>query len=81
MKACAVTITLYNWSSPSNEPGWPSSIRISILSPVPNIPAQAPVIKYNVPISLWLHDHNHLALPVILPKFVLVFQYIINKRY
>ena len=44
-KACAVTITLYSWSSPSKDPGCPSSIRINILNPVPNIPLQAPVIK------------------------------------
>jgi hypothetical protein len=52
IKAWAVTTTLYNWSSPKREPGWPSSIRIIILSLVPNIPLQAPVIKYKVPISL-----------------------------
>lgn len=44
-KAWAVTITLYKWSSPSNEPGLPSSIRINILSPVPYIPLQAPAKK------------------------------------
>ena len=63
-KACAVTITLYNWSSPNNDPGCPNSIRINILKPVPNIPLQAPVMKYSVPIFLWLQDQSHLERPV-----------------
>ena len=58
--AWAVTITLYKWSFPSNDPGFPNSIRISILSPVPYIPLHAPAIKYQVPISLWLQDQLHL---------------------
>ena len=63
-KACAITITLYNWSSPNNDPGCPNSIRINILKPVPNIPLQAPVKRYRVPIFLWLHDQSHLERPV-----------------
>ena len=57
-----MTTTLYNWSSPNKDPGWPNSIRIIILNLVPNIPLQAPVIRYIVPISLWLHDPVHLSL-------------------
>ena len=49
-----------------SEPAWPSSSRIIILRPVPIIPDQAPAIKYNVPISLWLHDHNHLILNLVI---------------
>jgi len=30
-----------------------------ILNEVPTIPAQAPKIKYNVPMSLWLVENNH----------------------
>jgi len=41
-------------------PGRESSIRIKTLNPVPIIPAQAPENKYNLPISLWLVDINHL---------------------
>jgi len=52
IKAWAVTMTLYIWSSPNKEPGFPSSIRINILRPVPYIPAHAPAKKYKVPISL-----------------------------
>lgn len=52
IKACAVTITLYVWSSPIRDPGWPSSKRINKLKPVPIIPAQPPAIRYRVPISL-----------------------------
>ena len=63
-KAWAVTMTLYSWSSPNKGPGCPSSIRISILRPVPSIPLHAPVIKYRVPIFLWLQDQSHLEWPV-----------------
>jgi len=52
IKACAVTTTLYTWSSPIKDPAWPSSKRINILSPVPIMPAHAPIIRYKVPISL-----------------------------
>lgn len=45
IKACAVTTTLYNWSSPRRDPGCPNSIRIIILKPVPNIPLHAPTPK------------------------------------
>lgn len=62
IKACAVTITLYKWSSPTKEPALPNSSRIIILRDLPTIPAQPPASKYSVPISLCLADHNHLAL-------------------
>jgi len=57
--AWAVTIVLYNWSLPKNEPGCLSSIRINRLIAAPIIPAQTPKIKYRVPISLWLVEYNH----------------------
>jgi len=41
-KAWAVTITLYNWSFPSNLPGCDNSTRIKNLSPLPTIPAHKP---------------------------------------
>lgn len=41
-KACAVTVTLYRWSSPSKAPAVPNSNRISNLSPVPTKPHQIP---------------------------------------
>lgn len=50
--AWAVTIVLYNWSLPRNEPGCLNSIRMSSLIPAPIIPAQIPRMKYRVPISL-----------------------------
>jgi hypothetical protein len=60
IKACAVTITLYIWSSPIKEPGFPNSARINSLRDVPTIPDHAPKMKYNVPMSLWLVENNHL---------------------
>ena len=45
INACAVTITLYNWSSPSNLPAWPSSRRIRADSAVPTNAAQTPNTK------------------------------------
>ena len=56
--ACAVTITLYKWSSPNIEPGADNSNLISKLNPVPIIPAKAPNSKYKVPISLWFVEYN-----------------------
>lgn len=44
-KACAVTITLYSWSSPIRLPGALSSVRIISLKEVPRTLAQAPKIK------------------------------------
>lgn len=41
-----------------NGPGWLSSVRINRLMAVPTIPAQAPKIKYKVPISLWLVENS-----------------------
>lgn len=52
IKACAVTITLYVWSSPINEPGCPNSRRIRILNAVPVKEAHAPNKKYIEPMSL-----------------------------
>lgn len=52
MKAWAVTMTLYVWSSPMKAPGWPNSRRIITLKAVPIRAAHAPKIKYIVPISL-----------------------------
>lgn len=51
-KACAVTITLYNWSFPIKPPGCLNSTRIKALNPLPTIPAHSPNKKYKVPISL-----------------------------
>jgi len=56
-KAWAVTMTLYVWSSPIKEPGWPSSSRIIILKAVPINEAHAPKIKYKVPMSLWFVEN------------------------
>ena len=50
--AWAVTIVLYSWSLPRNEPGCLNSIRIKSLIAAPIIPAHTPKIKYNVPMSL-----------------------------
>lgn len=41
-------------------PGVPSSVRIRTLKEVPTMPAQAPKMKYKVPISLWLVEYSHL---------------------
>lgn len=60
MKACAVTTTLYNWSSPNKEPLCPNSNRIIILRPVPIIPDHIPDKRYNVPIFLWLQEKSHV---------------------
>lgn len=54
IKAWAVTITLYNWSSIMNLPGWANSLRINILSLLPRRAPQPPKMKYIVPMSLWL---------------------------
>jgi len=54
INACAVTKTLYICPSPAKNacPGSDNSIRIITLNAVPTIPANAPNIIYNVPISL-----------------------------
>lgn len=57
-KAWAVTVTLYSWSSFMRFPGDLSSDRIITLREVPTTLAQAPKIKYKVPISLWLVENN-----------------------
>lgn len=56
--ACAVMIVLKAWF-PKRDPGVPSSVRIKSLIDVPAIPAQMAIIKYSVPISLWLVDVSH----------------------
>lgn len=45
INACAVTITLYNWSSPSNLPAFPNSKRISADKAVPRKADQMPKMK------------------------------------
>ena len=70
IKACAVTITLYNCSLHKNPEGNDSWIRIITLILVPIIPAQTPVIKYNVPMSLWLHERSHLSFSKIEIKII-----------
>jgi len=45
MKAWAVTITLYNWSSPNKLPAWPNSRRIKADRAVPRKAAQIPKTK------------------------------------
>lgn len=44
-RACAVTITLYRWSSHSIGPGADNSSRIKILNAVPTMPDSAPNSK------------------------------------
>lgn len=51
-KACAVTTTLYSWSSSINLPECDNSLRITNLNPLPNNALQPPKMKYNVPMSL-----------------------------
>ena len=64
MKAWAVTTTLYNWLFPFKNwlPGEANSKRIITESNVPITPEKTPKIKYNVPISLWLVEQNHLKI-------------------
>lgn len=57
-KACAVTMTLYNWSSPIRLPGDLSSERTITLIEVPTTLDQAPKMKYKVPISLWFVEKS-----------------------
>ena len=54
IKACAVTITLYNWVFPNNNklPGLINSHRIKIDNHKPANPFKIPKIKYKTPISL-----------------------------
>jgi len=47
---------------PIKLPGALNSIRIIILNEVPTTLAQAPKIKYNVPISLWLVENIQRAI-------------------
>ena len=58
MNAWAVTITLYNWSSPNRLPACPNSSRIKADSPVPRNADQMPNTKYRVPMSLWFVEKN-----------------------
>ncbi len=59
MKAWAVTIVLYSCSLSRKGPGWPSSTRMTSLKVDPIIPDQIPIIKYRVPMSLWLVEVSH----------------------
>jgi hypothetical protein len=54
MKACAVTITLYNCQLPARTctPGCASSARIKTDKTVPITAKTAPKMKYRLPISL-----------------------------
>jgi len=45
IKAWAVTITLYNWSSPNSDPGLPNSRRISADRAVPKKADHTPKTK------------------------------------
>jgi hypothetical protein len=57
--ACAVIILLYNWLSAIYcTPGPLNSNLINTEKAVPNNPENKANIKYNVPISLALHDKN-----------------------
>jgi hypothetical protein len=47
----SVNVYIY-LSSPIKDPGCPSSVRISMLREVPNIPDQAQNTKYKVPVPL-----------------------------
>ena len=44
INACAVTMTLYRWSSPNMDPGFVSSVLINMLKAVPIIPEKMPNI-------------------------------------
>jgi len=70
MKAWAVTITLYSWSSPSRDPAFPSSSRIKADSAVPRKADQTPNTKYKDPISLWLVDMAHRSHQAVIVGFL-----------
>ena len=55
--AWAVTMTLYNWSSPKRVPLTPNSRRMRALNAVPKNADQMPKRKYRVPISLWFVEY------------------------
>ena len=59
INACAVIIVLYVCES-NNEAGLARSnfIKIDVLTPI--IPTKEANIKYNIPISLWEVENNHL---------------------
>jgi hypothetical protein len=57
--ACAVIILLYNWLSAMYcTPGPDNSSLIKTENAVPNNPENNAKIRYNVPMSLALHDKN-----------------------
>ena len=62
IKACAVTITLYNCLFPAKiwTPGCANSARIKTDKLVPITAEIAPKIKYKEPINLWLHEKSQL---------------------
>ena len=74
-KACAVTNTLYRCPSPARNvlPGVDNSILISTLNAVPTIPANAPNIIYNVPMSLWFVLKTHRVRKLIILVLLFLF--------
>ena len=67
MIAWAVIILLYNWLSLIYwTPGADNSNLIITENAVPIKPENNANIKYNVPISLALHDKNHLSLHIVI---------------
>jgi hypothetical protein len=66
IKAWAVTIVLYSWSSNKNPLIPDNSPRINKLRALPIIALQPPKIKYNVPISLWLVENSHRLISLII---------------
>lgn len=52
INACAVTMTLYSWSSPNKLPALPNSSRIRADKAVPKNADQIPNTKYREPMSL-----------------------------
>ena len=58
--ACAVIMELYNWLSAMYwTPGPANSNLISTENAVPTSPENKAKIRYNIPMSLALHDKNH----------------------
>ena len=69
-KACEVTTTLYNWSSPNNLPVIPNSKRIMNLKADPKKADHKPNRKYKVPISLWLVEYIQRILTLFRSAFL-----------
>jgi hypothetical protein len=67
IRNCAVIILLYNWLSAIYcTPGPDNSNLINTENAVPAKPENIANIKYNVPISLALHDKNHLSFHIVI---------------